>query len=78
MAAPHTSIPGHPRWQLAPREMAWEGKTLGEICEQLKDPERNRHRTPNAARRTSHQRDAPFQMKPIKNHENASPPAAIL
>ena len=44
-AAPHTSIPGHPRWQLAPREMAWESKTLGEICEQLKDPERNGHRT---------------------------------
>jgi hypothetical protein len=45
LAAPHTSIPGHPRWQLAPREMAWEGKTLGEICAQLKDPERNGHRT---------------------------------
>jgi len=45
LAAPHTSIPGHPRWQLAPREMAWENKALGEICEQLKDPERNGHRT---------------------------------
>ena len=45
LAAPHTSIPGHPRWQLAPREMAWQDKTLGEICEQLKDPERNGHRT---------------------------------
>jgi len=45
LAAPHTSIPGHPRWQLAPREMAWEAKTIGEICEQLKDPERNGHRT---------------------------------
>ncbi len=37
LAAPHASIPGHPRWQLAPREMAWENKTLGEICRQLKD-----------------------------------------
>jgi hypothetical protein len=45
LAAPHTSIPGHPRWQLAPHEMAWEGKTLGEICAQLKDPARNGHRT---------------------------------
>jgi hypothetical protein len=45
LAAPHTSIPGHPRWQLAPREMAWETKSLGEICAQLKDPERNGHRT---------------------------------
>ncbi|MDX3924569.1 MAG: Isoquinoline 1-oxidoreductase subunit [Shinella sp.] len=35
------SIPGHPSWHLAPIEMAWEGKSLGEICRQIKDPERN-------------------------------------
>lgn len=35
------SMPGHPKWQLAPREMAWEGKSLGAICRQLKDPARN-------------------------------------
>ena len=34
-------MPGHPEWHLAPREMAWEGKTIGEICVQLKDPARN-------------------------------------
>ncbi len=34
-------VPGHPEWHLAPREMAWEGKTLGEICNQIKDPSRN-------------------------------------
>lgn len=34
-------VPGHPEWHLAPREMAWEGKTLGEICTQIKDPKRN-------------------------------------
>jgi hypothetical protein len=28
-------------WHLAPREMAWEGKTLADICAQLKDPARN-------------------------------------
>src|SRR3954451_21888652 len=28
-------VPGHPQWHLAPREMAWEGKTLGQICTQL-------------------------------------------
>jgi hypothetical protein len=33
--------PGHPEWHLAPREMAWEGKTLAEICTQIKDPARN-------------------------------------
>jgi hypothetical protein len=39
------SIPGHPSWHLAPIEMAWEGKSLGEICLQLKDPERNGNKT---------------------------------
>jgi hypothetical protein len=34
-------VPGHPNWHLAPREMGWEGKTLGEICAQIKDHERN-------------------------------------
>ena len=34
-------VPGHPEWHLAPREMAWEGKTLAEICAQIKDPDRN-------------------------------------
>jgi hypothetical protein len=34
-------VPGNPEWRLAPREMGWEGKTLGEICAQMKDPERN-------------------------------------
>ena len=26
-------LPGHPEWHLAPIEMAWAGKALGEICE---------------------------------------------
>jgi len=34
-------VPGDPDWHLAPRAMAWEGKTLGEICAQIKDPDRN-------------------------------------
>jgi len=39
------SIPGHPTWHLAPIEMAWEGKSLGQICEQIKDPQRNGGKT---------------------------------
>ena len=39
-------MPGHPEWHLAPREMAWEGKTVAEICAQLKDPARNGNRKP--------------------------------
>jgi hypothetical protein len=39
--ASYGSIPGHPRWGLAPIEMAWQGKSVGEVCRQLKDPSRN-------------------------------------
>jgi hypothetical protein len=34
-------VPGNPLWHLAPAEMAWHGKTLGQICVQIKDRERN-------------------------------------
>lgn len=34
-------VPGHPEWHLAPIEMAWEKKSLGQICAQIKDAERN-------------------------------------
>jgi hypothetical protein len=38
-------MPGNPKWLLAPIEMAWIGKSLGEICEQMKDPKRNGGKT---------------------------------
>ena len=38
-------VPGNPKWQLAPAEMAWQGKTLGQICRQIKDPKRNGGKT---------------------------------
>lgn len=41
----HANLPGHPLWHLAPIEMAWEGKKLGEICEQIKDDKRNGGKT---------------------------------
>jgi len=34
-------VPGNPKWSLAPVEMAWQGKSLGQICEQVKDKARN-------------------------------------
>jgi hypothetical protein len=34
-------VPGHPEWQLAPLSMAWEGRSLGQICEEIKDRARN-------------------------------------
>jgi hypothetical protein len=39
--ATYQSIPGHPRWGFAPLSMAWQGKSLGEICRQLKDVQLN-------------------------------------
>lgn len=38
-------VPGAHQWALAPRKMAWEGLTLGQLCEQVKDPVRNGGRT---------------------------------
>jgi hypothetical protein len=29
-----SGVPGNPAWHLAPRDMGWEGKTVGQICEQ--------------------------------------------
>ena len=39
--ATYRSIPGNPRWGLAPIEMAWQGKSIGDICRQIKDSNRN-------------------------------------
>lgn len=39
------SMPGNPAWHLAPASMAWEGKTVAEICVQLKDRKRNGNKT---------------------------------
>jgi hypothetical protein len=39
--ASYQSIPGHPRWMMAPIEMAWQGKSIGDICRQIKDPTRD-------------------------------------
>ena len=40
-AASYKSIPGNPRWGIAPLSMAWQDKSLGDICRQLKDVNRN-------------------------------------
>jgi hypothetical protein len=38
---PSNGVPGAKGWELAPLSMGWEGRTARELCEQLKDPERN-------------------------------------
>ena len=40
-----SGVPGHPRWHAAPKSMAWQRKSLGQICEQIKDPKRNGGKT---------------------------------
>ena len=37
-------VPGDPAWHLAPLEMTWQQRSLGQICEQIKDPARNGNR----------------------------------
>ena len=39
------SIPGNPNWHLAPIEMAWQGRSLADICRQIKDTDRNGGKT---------------------------------
>ena len=34
-------VPGHPLWHVAPLSMAWQQRSLGQICAQIKDPRRN-------------------------------------
>ena len=36
-----SGVPGHPEWHLARISMGWQKKSLGQICEQIKDPKRN-------------------------------------
>ena len=40
-----SGVPGHPLWHVAPKSMAWQTKSLGQICEQIKDPRRNGGKT---------------------------------
>jgi len=45
-----SGVPGHPLWHVAPKSMAWQTKSLGQICEQIKDPRRNGGKTLAAIR----------------------------
>jgi len=36
-----SGVPGHPLWHAAPKSMAWQQRSLGQICAQLKDTRRN-------------------------------------
>lgn len=37
----YSGVPGAPHWAVAPKIMAWEGKTRVEIAQQMMDPKRN-------------------------------------
>ena len=40
-----SGVPGHPEWHVAPKVMAWQQRSLGQICAQIKDPKRNGGKT---------------------------------
>jgi hypothetical protein len=44
-AANFGRVPGNSKWFLAPPEMGWIGRSLGQICEQIKDRKRNGDRS---------------------------------
>jgi len=45
LAAGIESVPGDPHWALAPASMAWQGRSVAQICAQIKDRKRNGNRT---------------------------------
>src|SRR5580765_4178114 len=40
-----SGTPGHPLWHVAPISMAWQQRSLAQICEQIKDPGKNGGKT---------------------------------
>ena len=42
---PLARVPGAPKWHLAPKEMAWVGRTPASLCAQLKNPATNGGKT---------------------------------
>ena len=42
----YSGVPGAPHWAVAPKSMAWEGKSRVEIATQMMDPTRNGGRSP--------------------------------
>jgi hypothetical protein len=40
-----SGVPGNAKWQLAPPSMAWAGRSLGQICRQIKEEVRSGHFT---------------------------------
>lgn len=44
-ASSTVTVPGAPDWHLAPVSMTWQGRSLKQICQQLKDPKRNGGKT---------------------------------
>ncbi|MEQ9322095.1 MAG: Isoquinoline 1-oxidoreductase subunit [Polyangiaceae bacterium] len=66
-------VPGAPSWHLAPRSMAWVGKSPRAICEQLKDPARNGDKTlAEIAEHTAHDGLVAWGWAP--GHGRTTPP----
>ena len=67
-----TRVPGAPEWHLAPIEMAWVGKTPRQLCEQLKDPQRNGGKTlAQIVDHTAHDKLVAWGWAPGANREPA-------
>jgi hypothetical protein len=59
--SPDGKVPGAPHWHLAPLTMSWAGLSKGQICAQLKDPQRNGNRV-TADEVIAHMKDDPLVL----------------
>jgi len=65
-------VPGNPAWHLAPLSMAWQGKSLGQICTQIKDQKRNGGKTlPQIAEHMGHDSLVGWAWNPGSNRTPA-------
>jgi hypothetical protein len=77
--AARTLEPPSAFWHLAPRSMAWQGRSLGQICEQIKDPARNRGRSlPQIVEHVSHGTPVAWGWAPGAGREPAPGSQAVL
>lgn len=66
-------VPGAPGWHLAPKEMAWVGRTPSQLCEQIKDPKRNGGKSlPEIVEHSGHDKLVAWGWSP--GHDRASAP----
>jgi hypothetical protein len=66
-----SGVPGNAKWKLAPLEMGWQGRTLGDICRQLLDPARSHMNRDELLHHMTHDELVGWGWHPGANREPA-------